>query len=69
MMLKEGARSSSIIAKIAGGAAMFAVSSDAGDLMKVGERNIFATKEKLKTMGIFHFSRRYRSELWSNDYF
>lgn len=52
MMLKEGARSSSIVSKIAGGAAMFTVSSDAGDIMKVGERNVEATKLNLRKMGI-----------------
>lgn len=52
MMIKEGAKASKIVSKIAGGAAMFAVSADSGDIMKVGERNIEATKLTLKKMGI-----------------
>ena len=51
-MLKQGATPAKIISKIAGGAAMFAVSAGAGDIMKVGERNVEATKKKLSQMKI-----------------
>ena len=52
LIIKEGARPSNIVSKIAGGAAMFTVSSDSADIMKVGERNVEATKLNLKRMGI-----------------
>jgi len=51
-MIKEGAKASKIVSKIAGGAAMFAVSSESGDIMKIGERNVDATKKTLLKMGI-----------------
>jgi len=52
IMIKEGAKASKIVSKIAGGAAMFAVSSESGDIMKIGERNVDATKKTLLKMGI-----------------
>lgn len=47
VMLKMGARRSSIISKIAGGAQMFSF-NDSSDIMRIGVRNISATKEVLK---------------------
>ena len=51
LLEKEGARKSSLTAKIAGGAQMFAFSSN-NDMLRVGERNVEAVKEKLKSIGI-----------------
>lgn len=50
-MLKIGANRRRLIAKIAGGAQMFAFKSD-NDMMRIGERNVIATKAKLKQLGI-----------------
>ena len=49
-MEKLGANKRNMVAKIAGGAQMFAVSSRSG--MNVGERNVEAVKIKLKEFGI-----------------
>lgn len=49
-MEKLGANKRNMVAKIAGGAMMFAVSSRSG--MNVGERNVEAVKKKLKEFGI-----------------
>ncbi|MBE5965666.1 MAG: chemotaxis protein CheD [Lachnospiraceae bacterium] len=46
-----GAKRSALIAKIAGGAQMFAFSNNS-DMMRIGERNVVATKQKLKELGI-----------------
>lgn len=45
-MLKLGALKSSITAKLAGGAQMFAF-SDTSDIMRIGARNVVSSKEKL----------------------
>lgn len=50
-MVAAGANKSRMVAKIAGGAQMFAASTK-NDLMKVGERNAIASKAKLKELGI-----------------
>lgn len=50
-MLKLGANRKSIVAKIAGGAQMFSFSNN-NDMMRIGERNVEATKNKLKELGI-----------------
>lgn len=50
-LLEGGARPKSILAKIAGGAQMFAFRSN-NDMLRIGERNVDATKEKLKELGI-----------------
>jgi len=50
-LLESGARPKSILAKIAGGAQMFAFRSN-NDMLRIGERNVDATKEKLKELGI-----------------
>ena len=50
-MKKKGANRNSLVAKIAGGAQMFAFSSN-NDMLRVGERNIEATKQKLKELRI-----------------
>lgn len=50
-LIKLGANRSSLVAKIAGGAQMFAFKSN-NDMLRIGERNVEATKEKLKTEGI-----------------
>ena len=51
LLEKEGAKKSSLTAKIAGGAQMFAFSSS-NDMLRVGERNVEAVKDKLKKLGI-----------------
>jgi chemotaxis protein CheD len=50
-MLEMGANRKAIIAKIAGGAQMFSFSNN-NDMMRIGERNVEATKSKLKELGI-----------------
>ena len=50
MLEKEGARKQSLTAKIAGGAQMFAFSSN-NDMLRVGERNVEAVKQKLRDLG------------------
>ena len=46
-----GAQRKSIVAKIAGGAQMFAFRSD-NDMLRIGDRNVEATKEKLAQLRI-----------------
>jgi len=46
-----GARKSRLVSKIAGGAQMFSFGST-NDLMRIGERNAIATRNKLKALGI-----------------
>lgn len=50
-MIKLGANKNKLVAKIAGGAQMFAFGGK-NDLMRIGERNAIAAKEKLKSLGI-----------------
>lgn len=50
-MTQLGANKRNLIAKIAGGAQMFAFTSN-NDMLRIGERNVIATKEKLKQLGI-----------------
>ena len=50
-IVAKGANRKNIVAKIAGGAQMFAFRSD-NDLLRVGDRNVEATKEKLKQLQI-----------------
>lgn len=50
-MRKKGAHQNKLIAKIAGGAQMFAFNANS-DMLRVGERNVEATKLKLKELGI-----------------
>lgn len=50
-MLKLGARRNKLISKIAGGAQMFNF-NDASDIMRIGARNVIATKETLKSLNI-----------------
>ena len=52
IMKQEGANMSNIVAKIAGGAQMFAFSAKKNDMLNVGERNVMAVKEKLKEKNI-----------------
>lgn len=47
-----GANTRRLTAKIAGGAQMFAFNASAGDLMRVGDRNVQAVKAKLRALGI-----------------
>lgn len=49
-MVRNGAASSGLVAKIAGGANMFGVSNSNG--LNIGERNILATKAALKKLNI-----------------
>lgn len=51
MMIGAGARKMNIIAKLAGGAQMFAF-SQANDLMNIGQRNAIASKEVLARLSI-----------------
>ncbi len=50
-MMKAGADRRVLTAKIAGGAQMFAFGNNS-DMMRIGERNVEATKQKLKSLGI-----------------
>lgn len=50
-MVKKGARSSALTAKIAGGAQMFAFSTN-NDMLRVGDRNVEAVKKRLKELDI-----------------
>lgn len=50
-MIKIGADRKRLKAKMAGGAQMFSFNSQ-NDLMKIGERNAFASREKLLKLGI-----------------
>jgi len=50
-MLSLGASKTRLVAKIAGGAQMFSF-GEKNDLMRIGERNAIAAKEKLKALGI-----------------
>jgi chemotaxis protein CheD len=50
-MMEIGADRRILIAKIAGGAQMFAFSNNS-DMMRIGERNVEATKQKLAQLGI-----------------
>lgn len=49
-MLAEGANKYNIVAKIAGGAQMFSFSNNS--ILNIGERNVLATRKKLKDLGI-----------------
>jgi chemotaxis protein CheD len=50
-MISIGANRNRLIAKIAGGAQMFAFSSNS-EMLRIGERNIEASKQKLQQLGI-----------------
>ena len=50
-IIKLGASKARLTAKIAGGAQMFAVGSK-NDMLRVGDRNVAASKEMLKKLGI-----------------
>lgn len=50
-MIKIGARRSKLVSKIAGGSQMFNF-NDASDIMRIGTRNVTATKEVLKSLNI-----------------
>jgi len=50
-MIKLGARKDRITAKLAGGAQMFTF-SQGSDLMRIGYRNVVASKEKLRELNI-----------------
>ncbi|HWR61779.1 MAG TPA: chemotaxis protein CheD [Clostridia bacterium] len=50
-MLKLGAKRSKIVSKIAGGSQMFNF-NDTSDIMRIGARNVSASKETLKQLGI-----------------
>ena len=52
LMIQKGANAKHIVAKIAGGSMMFSFGADTSELMRVGERNITATKEHLHNMKI-----------------
>lgn len=51
LMVKNGARSSGLTAKIAGGAQMFNFNSG-NEMLRIGDRNVEAAKAKLKEMRI-----------------
>lgn len=52
LMLEQGANRRRIVAKIAGGADMFGLSSTSKSTFRVGESNIAAAKENLEKLGI-----------------
>lgn len=51
LMVRQGANRASLVAKIAGGAQMFAFQSTS-NLVRIGDQNVEATKKKLKELGI-----------------
>lgn len=51
LMVKEGSNRNNLLAKIAGGSQMFNFNSS-NDTLRIGERNIKATKEKLEELNI-----------------
>lgn len=51
LMVKSGANRNSLVAKIAGGSQMFNFNSN-NDILRIGERNVNATKEKLSELKI-----------------
>lgn len=51
-MVKKGANISKMVAKIAGGAQMFAFGSSKSDMVRVGDKNVAACKAKLKELKI-----------------
>lgn len=50
-MIAKGADKKRLVAKLAGGAQMFSFNKQS-DLMKIGERNAVASRDKLSTLGI-----------------
>ena len=52
LMQKNGAMKSRLVAKIAGGACMFAVRENTSGIGNIGARNVEAVKKKLKELGI-----------------
>lgn len=50
-MMKHGASMENIVAKLAGGSQMFTF-NDASDIMRIGERNVMAAREKLRELNI-----------------
>lgn len=51
LMIKSGANQRALVAKIAGGAQMFAFSNN-NEMMRIGDRNVEATKRKLAELRI-----------------
>ena len=51
IMIKNGAKKTNLIAKITGGSQMFTFNSN-NNILKIGDRNVLATKEKLKSINI-----------------
>jgi chemotaxis protein CheD len=51
-MVAAGASKTRLVAKIAGGAKMFALSGSAASAINIGEQNSQASKKKLKELGI-----------------
>lgn len=51
-MVKIGAKRNKIVAKLAGGAQMFAFSEAANDMMRIGYRNVIASQEILAKLNI-----------------
>ncbi len=51
LMIKSGANQRALVAKIAGGAQMFAFSNN-NEMMRIGDRNVEATKRKLSELRI-----------------
>lgn len=51
LMTKIGADKNNLVAKIAGGSQMFNFNSN-NQMLRIGERNVLATKEKLKELNI-----------------
>lgn len=50
-MIRLGASKTNLVAKLAGGAQMFSFSAN-NNILKIGERNVLAAREKLKELGI-----------------
>lgn len=51
-MIEMGAKKTMLVAKIAGGARMFGFETDETDIMNIGDRNVKASRDKLKQLGV-----------------
>jgi chemotaxis protein CheD len=51
MMIKKGAKKENLTAKVTGGSQMFSFNNNSS-VLKIGERNVIATKEKLNDLNI-----------------
>ena len=67
-VVRRGADRNRLVAKIAGGAQMFGFQSKS-EMVRVGERNVEATKKKTGAASDSDSGGRYRKEFWKDCYF